>query len=70
MSMPTVKDNYTVKINLKDDTTYAYAPRKFAWTERIQIREITDDLLNRGIIKHSTSPYCARVVPVRKKTVL
>lgn len=42
MSVPTVKDNYTVKINLKDDATYAYAPRKFAWTERIQIREITD----------------------------
>jgi len=28
----------------------------------------SDDLFNRGIIKHSQSPYCARVVPVRKKS--
>jgi len=45
----------TVKISLKDDSIYAYAPRKFAWAERLQIREITDDLLRRntvtGIIK-------------------
>ncbi|KMQ89733.1 hypothetical protein RF55_10607 [Lasius niger] len=41
--------------------------RRFAWMERLKIREITDDLLERGIIKHSSSPYCARVVPVRKK---
>jgi len=42
--------------------------RGFAYNERLQIRQITDDLLNRGIIKHSQSPYCARVVPVRKKS--
>lgn len=65
--VPVIEDDYLVKINLKDDSTFAYAPRKFAWPERIQIREITDDLLERGIIKYSTSPYCSRVVPVRKK---
>lgn len=31
------------------------------------MRQITDDLLARGIIKESTSPYCARVVLVKKK---
>jgi len=62
-----VQDDYSVKVNLKDNTTYAFAPRRFAYMERLQIREITDDLLDRGIIKHSASPYCARVVPVRKK---
>jgi len=36
-------------------------------SERLQIREITDDLLARGIIQYSNSPYCARVVPVRKR---
>lgn len=63
-----VDDDYNVSVNLKDSSTYAYAPRKFALKEREQIREITDDLLERGIIKTSTSPYCARIVPVRKKT--
>ncbi|EZA57985.1 hypothetical protein X777_01993 [Ooceraea biroi] len=65
--VPEIKDDYRVKITLKDTSTYAYAPRKFAWKERLQIREITDDLLARGIIKYSNSLYCARVIPVKKK---
>lgn len=62
-----IDDDYFVKVALKDESTYAFAPRRFAWTERIQIREIVDDLLARDIIQISTSFYCARVVPVRKK---
>lgn len=61
------QDDYCVKVTLKDDSIYAYSPRRFAYTERIKIREITDDLLQKGIIRHSSSPYCARVVPIRKK---
>lgn len=38
-----------------------------SWSEQKQLKEITDDLLERNIIKYSTSPYCARVVPVKKK---
>lgn len=60
-------DNYNVKVALRDDSTYAYAPRRFVWSERIQIREITDNLLNKGKIKYSSSPHCARVVSVKKK---
>jgi len=62
-----IDDNYTVSVRIKDPSIYAYAPHRFAYAERIQIREITDDLLNRGIIRPSTSPYCARIVPVKKK---
>ncbi|XP_036150640.1 uncharacterized protein LOC118648438 [Monomorium pharaonis] len=62
-----VQDDHCVKVFLKDESVYAFAPRRFAWGERLQIREIIDDFLTRGIIKNSTSPYCARVVPVRKK---
>lgn len=62
-----IDDDYFIKICLKDESVYAFAPRRFAWTERLQIREIINDLLKRQIIKESTSPYCARIVPVRKK---
>lgn len=62
-----IEDGHAITVSLKDNTTYAYSPRRFAWSERRQIREITDDLLQRGIIKPSISPYCARVVPVIKK---
>ena len=62
-----VQDDYHVKISLKDDSVFACGLRRFAFSERLELRAITDDLLNRGIIKPSTSPYCSRVVPVRKK---
>ncbi|KMQ85932.1 hypothetical protein RF55_15252 [Lasius niger] len=62
-----VDDDYKVEVNIKDPSVFAYAPRRFAMEERKQIRAITDDLLRRGIIKVSVSPYCARVVSVRKK---
>jgi len=62
------KDNdYAVKVRLKDESTFAYSPRCFTYNKKLQIREITDDLLSRNIIKVSTSPYCARIIPVRKK---
>lgn len=57
-----IVDNYTVSVRFKD-SVYAYAPRCFAHAE---LREITDDLLNRGVIQPSVSPYCARV-SVRRK---
>jgi len=66
-SVKYVNDEYAVRVSLKDYSTYAYAPRKFALEERKQIRKITDDLLARDIIQVSTSPYCARIVPVKKK---
>jgi len=44
-----------------------FAPRRFAHAEKIKIREITDDLLARSIIKESNSPYCARSLLVPKK---
>jgi len=65
--LPTVGDNYAVSVRLKDNSMYAYAPRMFAHSERLELRQITDDLLARGIIKPSVSPYCARVVPIKKK---
>lgn len=62
-----IDDNYFVKVKLKNDTTYRYSPKRFAWTEKLQIREIVDDLLRRNIIKESTSEYCARIVPIKKR---
>ncbi|XP_070526381.1 uncharacterized protein [Cardiocondyla obscurior] len=63
-----ITDDYAVRVKLRDESTYAYAPRRFAFAERCEIREIVDELLDRGIIKKSTSPYCARVVPVKRKS--
>ncbi|XP_039311343.1 uncharacterized protein K02A2.6-like [Solenopsis invicta] len=65
-----VEDDYAVRVPIKDDTVYAYAPRRFAYAERIELRKIVEDLLQRGIIQPSRSSYCARVIPIRKKNGL
>jgi len=62
-----VDDGYAVQVRLRDDSVFAFAPRRFAYVERLQLRAITDDLLERGVIKPSTSLYCSRIIPVRKK---
>lgn len=60
-------NDYFVEVKLKDDSIFRYSPRRFAWNEKIQIREIIDDLLKREIIKESSSEYCARIVLIKKK---
>lgn len=62
-----IDDNYSVHVRLRDKSTYAYAPRRFAYAERMELRRITDELLDRGIIRPSVSPYCARVLLVKRK---
>jgi len=62
-----IDDEHSVKICLKDDSIFADASRRFAHAEHLQLRNITDDLMERGIIKNSISPYCSRVVLVKKK---
>jgi len=72
MNIPLKDDDYAVKVRLKDESIFAYSPRRFAYNEKLQIREITDDLLSRNIIKVSTSPYCVcarESFRLRKKTV-
>jgi len=43
-SLP-VDDGYVVPVRLKDNSVYAFAPRRFAHCERLELRQITDDLL-------------------------
>lgn len=38
-------DDYAVRVRLRDESVYAYAPHRFTYAERLQIRAITDDLL-------------------------
>ena len=68
MNIEPTTDDYAVRIPLNDNSAYAYASRRFAYAERIEIRKIIDDLLKRSVIKPSILPYCARVIPVRKKS--
>lgn len=62
-----ITDNHAIRVKLKDETLFRYAPRRMSASEKQTLEQITSDLLSRGIIQYSTSPYCSRVVLVEKK---
>lgn len=45
-----VDEDYSVTVRLKDDSVYAFAPRRFAYAEKIEFRWIIEDLLDQDII--------------------
>lgn len=42
------------------------SPRRLSFAERQEVRRIVDDLLMRGIIRHSDSPYASPIVLTKK----
>lgn len=56
-----------MKISLIHDTPIYSKPRRLSIAERNQVRYIVDDLLQKGIIRPSSSPYASALVLVRKK---
>lgn len=54
----TIEDDYCVRVNLKNNSLFRYAPRRMSVTERAEVDKIVNDLLERGIIRESISPYC------------
>ena len=66
MTVEKIEDNYNVRVHLKDASLFRYSPRRMSFAEKKTLDEITDDLLERGIIKISISPYCSRVVLVTR----
>jgi len=66
MQVEPVEDDHKIRVHVKDVSLFRYAPRRMSMREKRELMEITDDLLERGIIKPSISPYCSRVVLVPK----
>jgi hypothetical protein len=56
-----------MKIELLSKVPVTCHPRRFAETERQEIREIVDELLRNKIIQESNSPYASPVLLVKKK---
>ncbi|XP_011694049.1 PREDICTED: uncharacterized protein LOC105453626 [Wasmannia auropunctata] len=67
LKMSPVVDDYQIRVHIKDPSLFRYAPRRFSFLEKLDLRAITDDLLKREIIKPSISSYCSCVVLVEKR---
>lgn len=57
-----------MKIDLLDERPVVYRPYRLSHSERGQVREIIDDLLQNDIIKESKSDYASPILLVRKKS--
>lgn len=59
--------SYSMKIILTDDKPVHSCPRRLSYREKQEVQVTLDDLLKKGIISMSDSPYASPIVLVRKK---
>lgn len=55
-----------LEIKLKKDDVVYYRPYRLAPIEREKVKKITQDLLDKGIIKESNSPFASPMILVKK----
>lgn len=56
-----------MKIDLTDNTPVAYRPYKLSHQEKLKVREIVNDLKDKGIVRESNSEYASPIILVKKK---
>lgn len=54
-------------INLTSDSPIVYHPYRLSYQERVKVREIIKDLLDKGIVRESQSEYASPILLVKKK---
>lgn len=54
-------------IKLTSDTPVHYRPYRLSYDEKLKVRKICRDLLDKGIIRESESPYASPIILVKKK---
>lgn len=59
--------DFEMKIVLKHDQPISFRPRRLSFADKGKLQIILDDLLQRGIIRPSETPYASPIVLARKK---
>ncbi|XP_076660976.1 uncharacterized protein LOC143364587 [Halictus rubicundus] len=57
----------TMKLTLTSDKPFSFSPRRLSYDEKNKLRGILDGLLEKGIIRESTSEYASPIVLTKKK---
>ncbi|CAH2216929.1 jg27676, partial [Pararge aegeria aegeria] len=55
-------------IELEDSEPVVYRPYRMSYSERCQVRDMVQEMIESGIVRESSSPYASPVVLVKKKT--
>lgn len=61
------ENEHTMIISVTKDQPFYFSPRRFSFKEQTEINEIVQDLLQKGTIRESSSPYASRIVLQNKK---
>lgn len=65
---PEPETKYEVEIKLLPcHKPFFYRPRRLSYAEKLEVKQIVDELLEKGIIMKSNSSYCSPIVLVKKK---
>lgn len=59
--------DHSMKIRLTNDVPVYCGPRRLSYHERGEVKVKLGELLQKGIIRHSESPYASPIVLVRRK---
>lgn len=65
--IPKIEHDYKMQIRLTSEDPISYSPRRLSYADKKIVNENIDDLLEKGIIRPSNSPFAFNVVPVPKK---
>jgi hypothetical protein len=57
----------SMHIRLSSDAPVYYRPYRMSHDEKLKVREIVNDLMSKGIVRESESPYSSPVLLVKKK---
>ncbi|XP_028173660.1 uncharacterized protein LOC114362443 [Ostrinia furnacalis] len=55
-------------IQLKDSDPVVYRPYRLSFSERRKVQDMIDEMVDCGIVRHSSSPYASPIVLIKKKT--
>lgn len=55
-------------IHLKDSDPVVYRPYRLSFSERRKVQDMVDEMVDCGIVRHSSSPYASPIVLIKKKT--
>lgn len=57
----------SMQIRLSNETPIVYRPYKLSFSEKLRVREIIKDLLDKGVIRESESEFSSPILLVKKK---
>ena len=63
----TINEEFEMNIVLKSDQPISFQPRRLSYADKEKVQVILDDLLEKGVIRPSSSPYASAIVLTHKK---